>query len=250
MSIREFMREREWMWIAHRGNSAHYPENTLTAFNRALAAGMDMLELDVQLTRDAQLVVIHDASLDRTTSGTGYIWDRTLSEIRALDAGSWFGERFANLQVPTLDEVLESFPQAYINIELKPSPTDDADILTRRVLHCIRDHRATHRVLLSSFDHVRLHTARTISANIALGALYVGRLWPPFALAEKLALTSLHPHVESLDADFNQQAELLGYKVLVWTVDDRAQLEYATMSGAHGVFVNDANLKPAVTTSQ
>lgn len=244
MSIREFIRERDWIWVAHRGNSAHCPENTLVSFERALSAEMDMLEFDVQLTKDAEIVVIHDSRLDRTTSGSGYVWDHTLSEIRKLDAGSWFGERFANIQVPTLDEVLESFPQAFLNIELKPSPFDDADILTRRVLRCIRDHRATNRVLISSFDHVRLHTARTISDSIALGALYVGRLWPLFALPEKLALTTLHPSLESLDANFNQQAEAKGYKILTWTIENRAQLDYATANGAHGVFVNDADLKP------
>src|SRR3990172_9877913 len=92
--------------IAHRGASGSCPENTLAAFRRAAALGADMIELDVQLTRDGEVVVIHDWTLDRTTSGTGPVRACSLAELRRLDAGAWFDAAFAGERVPTLGEVL------------------------------------------------------------------------------------------------------------------------------------------------
>ncbi|HEV8228512.1 MAG TPA: glycerophosphodiester phosphodiesterase family protein, partial [Candidatus Limnocylindria bacterium] len=89
--------------VAHRGLSAEAPENTMTAFRRALEVGCDLVEFDCHLTADDVVVVIHDDTLDRTTNGSGYVRDRTVQEITALDAGSWFAPEFADEQVPTLD---------------------------------------------------------------------------------------------------------------------------------------------------
>lgn len=93
--------------VAHRGDLEHFPENTLSAFESAIDLGADAIELDVFLTKDGELVVVHDHILERTTNGTGYVGDLTLSELRRLDAGSWFGERFRGERIPTLGEVLE-----------------------------------------------------------------------------------------------------------------------------------------------
>ena len=93
--------------IAHRGGSVVAPENTLEAFRRAIDSGADAIELDVRLTKDGHLAVIHDRRVDRTTSGTGVIGRLTLAEIKELDAGSWFGPDFKSARVPTLDEVVD-----------------------------------------------------------------------------------------------------------------------------------------------
>lgn len=93
--------------VAHRGDLERYPENTLSAFASAIAQGADAIELDVFSTKDDELVVFHDHTLERTTNGTGYVGDHTLSELRRLNAGSWFGERFKGERIPTLGEVLE-----------------------------------------------------------------------------------------------------------------------------------------------
>ena len=93
--------------FAHRGASAQAPENTLEAFSLAISMGADGLELDVHLSSDGELMVIHDAKVDRTTNGTGLIREKTLAEIKALDAGSWKGEQFAGEKVPTFEELLE-----------------------------------------------------------------------------------------------------------------------------------------------
>ena len=106
--------------IAHRGASGYAPENTMAAFEKAVDMKADYFELDVQMTKDGKLVVIHDTSVDRTTDGSGMVKDLTLEEIHNLDAGSWFGEEFANERIPTLGEVLDEFRgKSGILIEIK-----------------------------------------------------------------------------------------------------------------------------------
>src|SRR5262245_679720 len=109
--------------IAHRGASGTCPENTLAAFRRAVEVGADMIELDVQLTRDDAVVVMHDWTLDRTTDGSGAVGERALDELRPLDAGRWFAPEFAGERVPTLAAVLDAVPIP-INVELKPRGED------------------------------------------------------------------------------------------------------------------------------
>ncbi len=106
--------------IAHRGSSGSAPENTLAAFRLAVKAGVDMIELDVRLTADRHLVVFHDRRLGRTVQGSGPVWTKTLAELRALDAGSWFGSRFRGENMPTLQEVFLAVPRTVgINVEVK-----------------------------------------------------------------------------------------------------------------------------------
>jgi glycerophosphoryl diester phosphodiesterase len=97
---------KPWV-IAHRGASGHAPENTLAAFERAVALGARFIETDLHLSRDARFVAIHDATLERTTNGTGNVRDSTLAEIRRLDAGMWFDREFMGQKVPTLEEIIE-----------------------------------------------------------------------------------------------------------------------------------------------
>ena len=106
--------------IGHRGYHAKYPENTLVSFEASIKAGVDMIELDVMLSRDRKLVVIHDANLARTTNGNGSVADFNLDELKQLDAGSWFDAQFADQQIPDLSEVLDLVNgRAYVNIEIK-----------------------------------------------------------------------------------------------------------------------------------
>jgi glycerophosphoryl diester phosphodiesterase len=95
--------------IAHRGASGHAPENTMAAFKKAVALGATFIETDLQLSRDAHFVAIHDATLDRTTNGSGAVHDMTLAELRRLDAGSWFGSEYAGERIPTLGETTSFF---------------------------------------------------------------------------------------------------------------------------------------------
>ena len=106
--------------VAHRGCSGRAPENTIAAFEMALEQGSDMIECDVRLTKDEEVVVFHDRALDRTTNGKGPVEQRTLEELKRLDAGSWFSSKFSGERIPTLSEVLHLLEgRAFLNIELK-----------------------------------------------------------------------------------------------------------------------------------
>lgn len=136
--------------IAHRGASAYAPENTFAAFDRALELNVSHVEMDVHLTRDGHIVVIHDDRVDRTTDGTGSVAERTLAELRALDAGSWFGAKFTGERIPTLDEVLQRYKdRLYLHIEIKARPA--ATGLASRTVDLVRRHGVSDSVTIISF---------------------------------------------------------------------------------------------------
>ena len=137
------------MNIAHRGFSAAYPENTLLSFRKALALGVTQLELDLQLSFDGHLIVMHDGSVDRTTNGSGNVSDLNHSEIKELDAGSWVGPEFEGLKVPTYQEVLTELDgEPTLVTELKFAGNDGI----RPVLEMVENEGATNQVVISSFD--------------------------------------------------------------------------------------------------
>src|SRR4029450_436821 len=142
--------------IAHRGASGTCPENTLPAFRRAVELGVPMVELDVQLTRDGHPVVIHDSTLERTTSGYGAVRRRTLAEIAALDAGRWVAPALAGTRAPALGDVLATIP-IRINVELKAIGGDG---LEHRALQAVEEAGALGRVVFSSFHPSTLERLR------------------------------------------------------------------------------------------
>lgn len=161
--------------IAHRGSSGSAPENTLAAFRLAVKAGVDMIELDVRLTADRHLVVFHDRRLGRTTNGSGPVWTRTLADLRALDAGSWFGQRFRGERIPTLHEVFHAIPhRVAINVEVKTDgdPRKKAD-LEEIIIAALRGEVEERSILVSSFNHALLRRLHRGAPHLRLGALYM-----------------------------------------------------------------------------
>ena len=156
------------MNIAHRGFSAAYPENTLLSFDKALELGVTMLELDLQLTHDGQLVVLHDRTVDRTTNGSGEASDLTLGEIKELDAGIWRGEAFAGHRIPTYREVIEDlqYPATLVT-ELKFAGNDGI----RKVIDQIAESDVADRVVISSFDLDKLPEVRRQAPELPTTAL-------------------------------------------------------------------------------
>lgn len=144
---------------AHRGWPAKYPENTMESFRAAEAIGVDQLELDVRITKDNELVIIHDATVDRTTNGTGLVREKTLAELKALDAGSFKGEEFAGCRIPTFIEFMDfikDHPTMTLDVELKEYPIDGRDAIAYdvcdRVLKIIDDYGFTDRVVLNTWN--------------------------------------------------------------------------------------------------
>jgi len=144
-------------WVtAHRGYRKIYPENTLAAFQAAVAAGAPMIELDVMFSGDRKPVVIHDATLERTTNGHGAVSDYKLEELKQLDAGSWFDAQFADQRLPELSEVLDLvYGRAYVNIEIKAQAYEHnhpPDAIEKQVVALVKQKKLQDSVLISSFE--------------------------------------------------------------------------------------------------
>jgi len=162
--------------IAHRGLSVKFPENTLISFEKAAnVLGVDMIELDVRLTKDGEVVVIHDHTLQRTTTGNGFVRNYLLREIKQLDAGSWFHPSFSDQRIPTLEEVLRLVGhKVWIDIELKSDffCRKRNGILERKVLDIVQKCSMNNRVLFSSFDHDMLINIKKMQPEARVGILY------------------------------------------------------------------------------
>lgn len=223
------------------------PENTLAAFQRALQAGADGIELDVMLSRDKELVVIHDSTVDRTTDGTGKVAELPLSALRELDAGARFGEEFRGEKLPTLTEVYEAVGgKMRVNVELKnySQPLDD---LTNRVIALTERFQLEDSVLLSSFNPINLSKARRLNPNISRGLLVspgnrlmlggVGRLFPYHAL---------HPYYQDVTPELARQLHARGKQLNTWTVDDPQALLRMRALGVDGIICNDPAAARAV----
>jgi glycerophosphoryl diester phosphodiesterase len=194
-----------------------------------------MIELDVQLTRDGAVVVMHDWTLDRTTDGRGKVGSRTLAEIRRLDAGSWFDAAYGGEPVPTLRDVLATVALP-VNVELKASGDDG---LEARVLADVEDAGAMGRVVFSSFDFESLGRLRRLSADATIGVLWTRRsLAPAFTVVERVGATALHLRKEALSLAGARDAASRGLEVRVWTVNDPGESGSLLSMGVGAVFTD------------
>jgi len=230
--------------IGHRGYCGRYPENTLISFEAAFAAGAGMIELDAALSKDREVVIIHDSTVDRTTNGTGPVKAHTLQRLKALDAGSWFAPRFAGLRIPTLAEVLEILQnQGLVNIEIKSAAfeEDDAeDSIERRIATMVKNYDLRQRVLISSFETRALKRFRDMKNPPALGVL-TGRR-PPNGLLElcrDLRAFSWHPHLRGCHSDLVSAAQSNGIKVFPYTANASADIRRLLRLEVDGFFTDD-----------
>ena len=214
--------------FAHRGASRQAPQNTLAAFLRAAELGADGIELDVQLSKDGELVVIHDFRLEVTTDGSGPVRARTLAELKELDAGSWFAPAFAGQRIPTLQEVMEAVGQRLLlNIELKTTGLRD-DGLAAAVARAIEENRLLDRVVVSSFNPMAVWRIKRLAPAIPVGLLYAPHL--PYLLRKPwtrhlIDLEALHPQHSLVDERFVHWARQRRYRVHTWTVDDPEEMQ-------------------------
>lgn len=178
--------------FAHRGASAQASANTLSAFRLAAELGADGVELDVQLSRDGEVVVIHDFTVDGTTNGSGAVVEKTLTELQTLDAGSWFDAAFAGERIPTLQEVMDAVGHRLLmNIEIKLPFTLANTGLEAEVVRLIEDNGLVDRVLISSFHPLTLRRVKSLNRRIPTGLLYAHDL--PIYL-RRAWLAPLVPH--------------------------------------------------------
>jgi len=224
--------------IGHRGCAGEVPENTLASFEKAISfAHVDAIELDVHSTKDGRVVVIHDDTLDRTTTGLGPIGALTLARVRELDAGSWFGAAFRGERVPTLDEVLAAIPLP-VNVELKPVGPVAAD-LAERALAVVEACGALDRVVFSSFDRAAVEAVRAASRQAAIGVRYrAGAIDDALRLAERVGARALHLRKDAATARAIHAALDAGLETRVWTVNRRDEFDRLAADGASGIFTD------------
>jgi glycerophosphoryl diester phosphodiesterase len=234
--------------VAHRGAPTQAPENTMEAFRMGVEAGADAIELDVHLTADGELAVIHDDTLDRTTDRTGAVRDLTMDEIRQADAGARFTRpgdagypfRGRGLTVPTLAEVLAWLPDGVgLVIEIKAAAAADA------VVEAVRDHavRAEGRLALISFDETAIERVRELDPEIKTGYLLVPTqpIEPALVWATEHGHTGVHPYEADLGMDplpILAQAHAYGREVGCYVVNDPERMKHLAACGVWG-FVTD-----------
>jgi glycerophosphoryl diester phosphodiesterase len=242
---------RRPLLIGHRGYPARYPENTLAAFTGAMDAGCDMIELDVTLSRDRRVVVIHDDTLDRTTNGSGPVRDRTAEDIRRLDAGSWFAPRFAAERVPLLDEVIAlTAARCMLNIEIKESAFEadyPVDAVEHQVVKLVKTSGAMGRVIISSFDQRILERIAAMDAPPAVA--YISDHGADKGVMEMLLAMkafSWHPRFTVLTRDQVDMLHAAGLKVFPWTINTRAEAEKVLALGVDGLICNELRVLRAV----
>ncbi|KOO47657.1 glycerophosphodiester phosphodiesterase [Priestia koreensis] len=245
--------------IAHRGASGYAPEHTMSSYQLAYKMKADYIELDLQMTKDGQLIAMHDETLDRTTNGSGAVKDHTLREIKQLDAGSWFNETYHNqakmeykgLKVPTLDEILETFGKhANYYIETKSPNTypgmEEKLIETLKKHHLIGPHAKRGQVMIQSFSKDSLLKIRDLDPKLPTIQLLNAKSMQSITDA---TLTEIRSYAVGIGPDFKslkgknvqdiRQHDLLLHP---YTVNDKAEMTRLLTLGITGAFTNYADL--------
>jgi glycerophosphoryl diester phosphodiesterase len=227
--------------IAHRGASGHAPENTMAAFRRAVELGAIFMETDLQITRDARVVAIHDFTLDRTTNGKGQVHLQTLEEIRALDAGTWFGARggktFAGERVPTLKEILDFAKEhdVIFYLEIKSGP---AWGIEHAVVAALRDENASARVVILSFDPSTIDSVHRLDSTMMTGFLCEH---PSSDLVERtvrIGARQLVARGDLVTSDVVDKAHHAGLQVVAWTINEVDQMRRLVATGVDGIITD------------
>ena len=220
--------------IAHRGASGHAPENTLAAFKQAVALGATFIETDLQLTRDARFVAIHDDTVNRTTNGQGAVHDLTLAELRKLDAGSWFGSEFAGERIPTLEEILEFSKKndVVFYLELKPGGSWGGE---HALIGALRESGEIARSVVISFDAGVLAAIRKVEPTLMTGLLYDGQIDDPLEKAVEIGARQVAVRGDLVTPWMLGQARRRDLQVVCWTVNHPAHMRMLMTAGVDGI---------------
>ncbi len=217
--------------IGHRGAAGYEPENTLLSFQKGLQLHVDLIEMDVQVCSTGQVVVIHDAKVDRTTNGAGYVAEKTFQELRSLNAGK--GQK-----IPTLQEVLDLVNKKIkVNIEIKG---EGASKPVFDIMQMYIDERgwSWDHFLISSFNHYELLKFNRLTSKVKIGAVIAGIPIGYAECAEKVNAFSLHSSKEFINKNLVDDAHKRGLKIFVYTLNDPDDIEKMKLLGVDGIFSN------------
>jgi glycerophosphoryl diester phosphodiesterase len=233
--------EKKVVWtIAHRGASGHAPENTMAAFRRAVELGARFIETDLQITRDARIVAIHDSTLDRTTNGKGQVHLQTLDQIRELDAGAWFtggAQSFSGERTPTLGEILDFAKDhdVIFYLEIKSGPAWGVE---HAVVAALRDRNASARVVILSFDPAALDSVRRLDTTMMTGLLCEHASSDLVERTVRAGARQLVARGELITPEVVERAHHAGLQVVAWTINEQAQMLRLIATGVDGMITD------------
>jgi len=243
--------------IAHQGGDGLWPGDTLYAYKQAAMLGVDVLEMDLHISQDGVLVIMHDETVDRTTDGTGALENMTLEEIKALDAGyNWspdgggtFPYRGMGITIPTLEEIFQTFPTYHMTIEIKKTERTMAEPFCEM----IRAYHMENKVLVASFDDERMKEFRGVCPEVAtssarkettvfviLSKVILGRTYSP--KFEALQVPKESSGITVMTAQFVRAAHERGLRVEPWTIDDPEQMRIYIDWGVDGIITDRPDL--------
>ena len=227
---------KPWI-IAHRGASGHAPENTLAAFERAVALGAGFIETDLHLTRDARFVAIHDPTLERTTNGKGNVRDSSLAEIRKLDAGLWFDREFMGQKVPTLEEIGEfgAKHDVIFYLELK---YEAAWGMHHSLVGALQKSGGAARSIIISSSEPTLTALRQVDPSAMMGLIFDEANQDHTKAGIELGVRQLCPQYSLVTNEMVEQAHALDLQVATWTVDDAATMRAMIAAKVDGIMTN------------
>ncbi len=242
-----FSQNRITQVIAHRGGSNLAPENTVSAFQNAIDLGVDMIEIDVEQTSDAVVVVLHDDNVDRTTNGTGRIDSLSYDYVKNLDAGSWYSDKYKGEHISTLEEVLQLIDgQVILLIEIK-SGSERYPGIEKRTVDLVHRHKADSWVIIQSFNKKAIDRVKTMDSSLRTYYLLGGS----FNNFYKEAMTSssfdfghegVGVHHKYLNEENINGLKKLGVKIFAWTVDDPSNMDKFLKLGIDGIITDSPDI--------
>lgn len=226
--------------FAHRGYSALYPENTMLAFKEAEKAGAEGIELDVQLSKDGEVVVIHDETVDRTTNGKGYVKDLTYAELKRLNAGFRMKMNLRKEPIPSLRDVLKWLTgnNMICNIELK-NGIFPYQGMEEKVIELIREYRLSERIIISSFNHYSIVNCYRRAPEIETAPLMGQVVYMPWVYAESIRAKGIHPKYKTLKDEIVKESEEFGIAVRPYTVNKEKDMVHLMKLGCSGLITDD-----------
>lgn len=224
---------------AHRGSSGTHPENTIAAFRATAKLPVHGVEFDVHMTKDHELVVIHDETINRTSNGAGFIKDLTLAELKEFDFGSWYSPQFKQETIPTLREVLYVFKDTehHLNIELK-SDVFPYEGMEQAIIQMLNDYRLEARVVISSFNHEMIRNFKQLAPPIETAILFMEVMIEPHKYAEKVGADALHAFFPTVLRQMGEEAIASGKKVRVFTVNEPKYADTLKQIGVDAIFTD------------
>jgi len=233
--------------IGHRGYPNVAPENTMASFEKAVEAGVDMIEFDVALSKDGIPVILHDSTLNRTTNGKGRVKAKTLRELKELDAGSWFSPPFSGEEIPTLSEVLNwARGKVSLNIEIKSEASEYRQKygVEEKVIELVKDFQMTEFCVVSSFSKQVVRRIKKIDPSQSAAFLVGAKLLPMNLekVIQKLNADALHLNKELVSEKLVASLKKKGYPVRVYTVNDRSTANDLIQIGVDGLFSDRSDM--------